>query len=79
MRLTIYLVEDDTDIREMERYALENSGYDVSEFGDGTEFLAALERSLPDLVLLDIMLPGLDGLSVLQKIRSSEKTRQLPR
>lgn len=78
MRLTIYLVEDDTDIREMERYALENSGYDVSEFGDGTEFLAALERSLPDLVLLDIMLPGLDGLSVLQKIRSSEKTRQLP-
>lgn len=76
--MTIYLVEDDADIREMERYALQNSGFEVQEFGDGAEFLQALEHFHPDLVLLDIMLPGMDGLSVLQKLRTGEKTRSIP-
>lgn len=76
--MTIYLVEDDADIREMERYALQNSGFTVREFGDGAEFLTALDRDMPDLVLLDIMLPGLDGLSVLQKLRCADRTQHVP-
>ena len=76
--MTIYLVEDDTDIREMERYALQNSGFDVCEFGDGAEFLSALDAAVPDLVLLDIMLPGMGGLSVLQRLRASDRTRNVP-
>ncbi len=76
--MTIYLVEDDADIREMERYALQNSGFQVQEFADGAQFLAAMEPASCGLVILDIMLPGLDGLTVLQKLRDREETRELP-
>lgn len=58
----IYIVEDDLNIRQMESYALKNSGYLTEEFDDGVSFFAACEKKLPDLVLLDIMLPGDDGL-----------------
>ena len=54
----IYIVEDDKDIREMERYALKNSGFDVKTFENGKEFFAGLASEEPDIVLLDIMLPG---------------------
>lgn len=67
----VYIVEDDTSIRELEMYALKNSGFDVVGFGSGTEFFDAVEGKIPDMVLLDIMLPNEDGLDILTKIRNS--------
>lgn len=74
----IFIVEDDENIREMEGYALKNSGYDVMGFADGDAMMAALETTLPRLILLDIMLPGDDGLILLRKLRESEKTKKVP-
>ena len=58
---TIYIVEDDVNIREIERYALKNSGYEVEEFESGESLFKRLERAVPSLLLLDIMLPDEDG------------------
>lgn len=74
----IYIVEDDENIREMESYALKNSGFEVMGFGEGKSFFAALEKRAPLLVVLDIMLPGEDGLEILKKIKAGEKTKNLP-
>lgn len=76
--MTIFLVEDNADIREMESYALRNSGYDVVECADGAELSRELEHTLPSLVLLDIMLPGEDGLAILRRLRADERTACLP-
>ena len=65
----IYCVEDDESIRELVSYALRGQGYKVGGFGEASEFYEALQKNIPDLVLLDIMLPKLDGLSVCQQIR----------
>ena len=74
----IYIVEDDRDIREMESYALKNSGFEVRAFADSTVFFESCAEKTPKLVLLDIMLPKEDGLSVLQKLRQNDKTRKVP-
>lgn len=74
----IYIVEDDLDIREMESYALQNSGFQTRAFTLGKEMFAAIEKELPDLILLDIMLPQEDGLSILAQLRSKSKTRDIP-
>jgi len=74
----IYIVEDDENIREMESYALRNSGFEVFDFSDGTGFFDALQKRIPLLVVLDIMLPGEDGLEILRKLRQSERTKNLP-
>lgn len=74
----IYIVEDDKNIQEIESYALSSAGYDVRCFDDGAGFSAAMKSILPDLILLDIMLPGEDGLSILKRLRSSNDTRDLP-
>ena len=74
----IYIVEDDLNIRQMESYALKNSGYLTEEFDDGVSFFAACEKKLPDLVLLDIMLPGDDGLKILQTLKANHRTRFVP-
>jgi two-component system alkaline phosphatase synthesis response regulator PhoP len=74
----IYLVEDEASIRDLVLYTLENSGLQARGFGDGKSFWQALEEKQPDLVLLDIMLPGEDGLSVLKKLRSSKGFSKLP-
>lgn len=75
---TIYIVEDDINIREIERYALKNSGYEVEEFERGSEFFQRLESHKPELVILDIMLPDEDGMSILAKIRADKKTAKIP-
>lgn len=75
---TIYIVEDDINIREIEHYALKNSGYEVEEFESGAEFFKRLENHIPKLVILDIMLPDEDGLSILTKIRADKKTAKIP-
>lgn len=74
----IYIVEDDINIREIERYALKNSGYEVEEFENGEEFFKRLENYTPGLVILDIMLPDEDGMSILAKIRADKKTAKIP-
>jgi two-component system alkaline phosphatase synthesis response regulator PhoP len=74
----IYILEDDANIRELEGYALRNSGYEVTEFEDGASFLRACEKSVPELAILDVMLPGEDGLTILRRMRESEHTRDVP-
>ncbi len=74
----IFIVEDDKNIREIEEYALRSSGYEVHCFDGAAAFYQGLKETLPDLVLLDIMLPGEDGLSILRRIRDNPRTVALP-
>lgn len=74
----IYIVEDDPSIRELVVYTLSNASMEAQGFGTPTEFWRALEQGLPDLILLDIMLPGEDGLSVLRKLRGARQTEKIP-
>ena len=74
----IYLIEDESDIRELVVYTLQSTGFDVRGFPDSQGFWQALNEKLPQLVLLDIMLPMEDGLEVLKKLRLSPSTRKLP-
>ena len=74
----IYCVEDDASIRELVIYTLQATGYEAQGFADGKAFSAALEQQMPDLVLLDIMLPGEDGLQILKRLRNHSTTAQLP-
>ncbi len=76
--MLIYIVEDDADIRELETYALKNSGYDIQSFGECTSFFKACVAQKPDLVILDVMLPDFDGLSVLEKLRKDAVTKSIP-
>ena len=71
MRQTILIIDDDADIRDVVRIALRQSGFDTQEAGDGREGLAAITRLKPDLVVLDIGLPEMDGLEVCRTVRVS--------
>lgn len=75
---TIFIVEDDINIREIERYALKNSGYDVEEFESGAELFERMKQVVPSLILLDIMLPNEDGLDILGKLRTNKATAEIP-
>ena len=70
----IYVLEDDDSIRKLVVYALESQGYQAEGFPAPSDFWEALKQSLPELVLLNIMLPQEDGLSVLSKLRKAEQT-----
>ncbi len=74
----IYIVEDDRSISEIESYSLKNSGYEVAVFENAASFYTALETQIPQLVLLDIMLPDEDGMTILKKLREGVATRRLP-
>lgn len=74
----IYSVEDDQAIRELVLYALHQAGYEAEGFADGRAFLEAMRQRLPRLVLLDQMLPGLDGTRLLTQMRREERTRHIP-
>ena len=74
----VFVLEDDDSIRKLVVYALESQGFDAEGFAVPSAFWEAMQHRLPDLLLLDIMLPEEDGLSVLSKIRKSEKTARLP-
>lgn len=73
----IYIVEDDANIRQMESYALKNSGFEVLEFYSGEDFRQACEKAIPELVILDLMLPGEDGLEILRHMRKDAATRSV--
>lgn len=74
----IYFLEDDESIRELVLYTLQSSGMQAEGFSRPSEFWEAMNRSMPSLILLDIMLPEEDGLSILRKLRASAVSRKLP-
>ena len=74
----IFCVEDDDGIRELMIYALGSAGFSAKGFADGVSFFSALEEEIPELVLLDIMLPGEDGISILKRLRGGELAAEVP-
>ncbi len=74
----IYLLEDDDSIRKLVVYGLQSQGYEAQGFALPSEFWRAMDAQLPELLLLDIMLPEEDGLSILRKLRAAAPTRKLP-
>lgn len=74
----IWCVEDDASIRDIEVYALQSTGYEAKGFEDGTSFLREVKNQKPELVVLDVMLPGIDGITLLQKLKEDPETREIP-
>lgn len=74
----IWCVDDDNTIRDIEVYTLTQTGFETKGFADGISMLEALKTEKPELIVLDIMLPGKDGVEVLKKIRSNPETRKIP-
>ena len=78
IKKSVLVVEDEEDIRELVSYHLLKEGYQVAGVSSGEEALATAEAQPPDLILLDLMLPGVDGLTVCQRLRSSPRTESVP-
>src|SRR5271163_2599306 len=78
LRYRVLIVEDDADIRELIRYNLAQEGFVVEEAADGTQALEKVKRRVPDLLLLDLMLPGMPGLQVCRQMRAERETAHLP-
>jgi DNA-binding response OmpR family regulator len=78
VRPRVILIEDEKDIVELVRYNFRKEGFDVASFASGREGLEELHRNPPDLVLLDIMLPDVDGFEICKRLRAEEKLRSLP-
>ena len=74
----IWCVDDDNTIRDIEVYTLTQTGFEAKGFADGISMLEALKTEKPELIVLDIMLPGKDGVEVLKEIRSNPETRKIP-
>lgn len=74
----IYIVEDDAEVREMETYALKSGSFDVMAFECGKVMDEQVKVKVPDLFILDIMLPGEDGLNILKRLRGQENTKNIP-
>ena len=74
----IWCVEDDPSIRELETYALNNTGFTACGFEDGLSFWEALQNTQPELVILDVMLPEIDGLELLTRMKANPQFRQIP-
>lgn len=74
----IYVVEDDKNIREIETFALKNTGHEIKDFECAKDFFLELSLKKPDIILLDIMLPDEDGLDIVRKLRSNVETKNIP-
>ena len=74
----IWCVDDDNTIREIEVYTLEQTGFNARGFADGISMLEALKTDIPELIILDIMMPELDGIEVLKRLRSDPKYKDIP-
>ena len=74
----IWCVEDDASFRDIEVYALSSTGFEARGFEDGTSFWEALQESRPDLVVLDVMLPGVNGVELLKRMKASEVFQDIP-
>lgn len=75
---TIYIIEDDQNIREIETYTLKNSGYEVLDFEKAKDFYKELDKKLPNLIVLDIMLPDENGLEIVKTLRRRVDTKNIP-
>ncbi len=78
VRFMIWCVEDDASIRDIEIYALHSTGFEAQGFSNGTEFWDALQSQTPDLVILDVMLPGIDGVELLRKMKGTTAFAHIP-
>lgn len=78
MPAVIYIVEDDLNIQEIEMFALKNAGYITEGFDNAKSFFSRISEKIPDLILLDIMLPDMDGLEIVNKLRKRPETVRVP-
>ena len=78
MKSSILIIEDEEDIRVLVRYNLEREGFSVSEVESGEEGLEAVSRKKPDLILLDLMLPGKDGLQICRELKNNKVSQNIP-
>ena len=74
----IWCVDDDSTIRDIEVYTLEQTGFQARGFADGASLFEALKKETPELIVLDIMLPGMDGVEILKKLRADPKYQEIP-
>ncbi len=74
----IWCIEDDSNIRDIELYALNSAGFEARGFEDGASFWEALKKEKPELIILDIMLPGMDGIEILNKLKESIEYNSIP-
>ncbi len=74
----VYIVEDDESIREIEKIALENGGHRVHDFGNASTFLKKIEEKSPDLAILDIMLPDMDGYEIVRRMKAAKSSKKIP-
>ena len=74
----IWCVEDDASIRDIEIYALKSAGYQAAGYEDGTSFWEAVQKEKPELVVLDVMLPGVDGITLLRRMREDPALKEIP-
>ena len=74
----IFCVEDDNSIRELVIYTLKSTGFEAEGFEDGESLFAALKEKTPELFLLDVMLPGINGIDILKKLKSDKRTADIP-
>lgn len=74
----IFCVEDDSGIRDLMIYALNSAGFEAKGFADGADFFSALKKETPELIMLDIMLPGEDGIEILKRLRSGAAAADIP-
>ena len=78
MKSKVLVVEDYEDTREFMKFLLQDYGFDVSEASNGYEAVEAVKRQVPDLILMDISMPGMDGLTAARKIREQNPSRRTP-
>lgn len=74
----IYIVEDDDNIREIEKFALKNNGHIIYDFADTQSFLKKISDKIPELAIIDVMLPDRDGYEIVESLRANPKTKKLP-
>jgi len=74
----IFCVEDDANIRKLIVYTLQSTGFEAQGFEDGKSFFAAVDKEIPELVILDIMLPGMDGMEILSRLKKNDMTKEIP-